>query len=200
MTAKPQLVLDLAGVLVSNFSSTFWLQLSKGSEISFQDIREQFDEIRKDLWTGKIKEDDFWEWMSLRIKQINKERARTLLIQSLEPLPGLNYLAEWSEIADIHILSNHCKEWLESILERVEPHTKSITISNQVGLRKPDIQIYQHVGKQFEAGQTVVYIDDQEKNLKPVIELGWNTLLADKEHKWIEKVEPMIGMRRRTLD
>lgn len=61
MTAKPQLVLDLAGVLVSNFSSTFWLQLSKGTEISFQDIREQFDQIRKDLWTGKIKEDDFWE-------------------------------------------------------------------------------------------------------------------------------------------
>lgn len=200
MTAKPQLVLDLAGVLVSNFSSTFWLQLSKGTEISFQDIREQFDEIRKDLWTGKIKEDDFWEWMSLRMKQINKEQARALLIQSLEPLPGLNYLAEWSEIADIHILSNHCKEWLESILERVEPYTKSITISNQVGLRKPDIQIYQHVGKQFEAGQTVVYIDDQEKNLKPVIELGWKPLLADKEHKWIEQVEPMIGMRRRTLD
>ena len=134
------------------------------------------------------------------MKQINKEQARALLIQSLEPLPGLNYLAEWSEIADIHILSNHCKEWLESILERVEPYTKSITISNQVGLRKPDIQIYQHVGKQFEAGQTVVYIDDQEKNLKPVIELGWKTLLADKEHKWIEKVEPMIAMRRRTLD
>lgn len=200
MTAKPQLVLDLAGVLVSNFSSTFWLQLSKGTEISFQDIRGQFDEIRKDLWTGKIKEDDFWEWMSLRIKHINKERARALLIQSLEPLSGINYLAEWSEIADIHILSNHCKEWLESILERVEPYTKSITISNQVGLRKPDIQIYQHVGKHFEAGQTVVYIDDQEKNLKPVIELGWKTLLADKEHKWIEKVEPMIGMRRRTLD
>ena len=59
--------------------------------------------------------------MSLRMKQINKEQARALLIQSLEPLPGLNYLAEWSEIADIHILSNHCKEWLESILERVEP-------------------------------------------------------------------------------
>lgn len=68
----------------------------------------------------------------------------------------------------------------------------SITVSNQVGLRKPDIRIYQHVGKQFESGQTVVYIDDQEKNLKPVIKLGWKTLLADKEHKWIEKVEPMI--------
>ncbi|WP_339266716.1 haloacid dehalogenase [Paenibacillus sp. FSL K6-1330] len=193
MTAKPQLVLDLAGVLISNFSTAVWLQLSEDSEISFQDIREQFDEIRKDIWTGKIKEDEFWEWMSLRMKQINKERARALLMQSLEPLPGLNYLAEWSEIADIHILSNHCKEWLEPILERVEPYTRSITISNQVRLRKPDIRIYQHVGKQFELGQTVVYIDDQEKNLKPVIELGWKTLLADKEHKWIEQVEPMLG-------
>ncbi|MGG4345708.1 HAD-IA family hydrolase [Paenibacillus lautus] len=193
MTARPQLVLDLAGVLISNFSSAVWLQLSEGSEISFHDIREQFDEVRKDLWTGKIKEDEFWEWMSLRMKQINKEQGRTLLMQSLEPLPGLNYLAEWSEIADIHILSNHCREWLEPILERVEPYTRSITISNQVGLRKPDIRIYQHVGKQFESGQTVVYIDDQEKNLNPVIELGWKTLLADKEHKWIEKVESMMG-------
>lgn len=193
MTAKPQLVLDLAGVLVSNFSSEVWLKLSEGSEISFQDIREQFNEIRKDLWTGKIKEEEFWGWLSQRMKQINKEQARELLIQSLEPLPGLNYLTEWSEIADIHIVSNHCKEWLEPILERVEPYTRSITISNQVGLSKPDIRIFQHVGKQFESGQTVVYIDDQEKNLNPVIELGWKTLLADKEHKWIEQVEPMLG-------
>ncbi|WP_127591399.1 HAD-IA family hydrolase [Paenibacillus lautus] len=193
MTAKPQLVLDLAGVLVSNFSPVVWLKLSEGSEISFQDIRGQFDEIRKDLWTGKIKEEEFWGWMSQRMKKINKEQARELLMQSLEPLPGLNYLAEWSEIADIHILSNHCKEWLEPILERVEPYSRSITISNQVGLSKPDIRIFQHVGKQFESGQTVVYIDDQEKNLNPVIELGWKTLLADKEHKWIEQVEPMLG-------
>ena len=53
MTAKPQLVLDLAGVLVSNFSSAFWLTLAEGSEISFQDIRVQFDEVRRDLWTGE---------------------------------------------------------------------------------------------------------------------------------------------------
>ncbi|MCI1777561.1 MAG: hypothetical protein LKI04_26475 [Paenibacillus lautus] len=68
MTAKPQLVLDLAGVLVSNFSSAFWHTLAEGSEISFQEIRVQFDEVRRDLWTGKMKEDEFWGWMSLRMK------------------------------------------------------------------------------------------------------------------------------------
>lgn len=193
MAAKPQLVLDLAGVLVSNFSSAFWHTLAEGSEISFQEIRVQFDEVRRDLWTGKMKEDEFWGWMSLRMKQINKEEARELITQSLQPLPGLNYLAQWSEIADIHVLSNHCKEWLEPILEKVEPYARSITISNQVGLRKPDLQIYKHVVKQFERSErTVVYVDDQEKNLKPAIDLGWKTLLADQEHKWIDQVGPML--------
>nr|WP_304150464.1 HAD-IA family hydrolase [Paenibacillus lautus] len=115
------------------------------------------------------------------------------MTQSLQPLPGLNYLAQWSEIADIHVLSNHCKEWLEPILEKVEPYARSITISNQVGLRKPDLQIYKHVVKQFERSErTVVYVDDQQKNLKPAIDLGWKTLLADPEHKWIDQVGPML--------
>ncbi|WP_258166562.1 hypothetical protein [Paenibacillus sp. PCH8] len=35
----------MAGVLVSNFSSSFWFRLSEGTNISFQDIKEQFDEV-----------------------------------------------------------------------------------------------------------------------------------------------------------
>ncbi|WHX50949.1 haloacid dehalogenase [Paenibacillus woosongensis] len=195
MTVKPQLVLDLAGVLVSNFSPTCWLNLSEGSQILFQSFREQFEEIRKDLWMGKMKEEHFWTWLSHRINPINKQEAREMLIHSLEPLPAINCLPKWSQIADIHILSNHCQEWLEPILSKIEPFIKSITISNQVGLCKPDIQIYKYVEKHFDhndANQLILFIDDQEKNFKPVSDLGWRTLLADQDHKWIEKVEPII--------
>ncbi|WNR43672.1 HAD family hydrolase [Paenibacillus roseipurpureus] len=195
MNSKPQLVLDLAGVLVSNFSSSFWRRLSQSNDISFQDLREQFDTIRKDLWTGKIREDQFWTWLSNRIDRINIEEARGMLIESLEPLPAMDYLASWSRIADIHILSNHCKEWLESTLSRIEPFVKSITISNQVGLRKPELEIYKLVERNienYELNQWILYIDDQEKNFKPVINLGWKTLLADNDHKWTEVVEPII--------
>jgi len=193
MAAKPQLVLDLAGVLVSNISPALWLKFAEGTNLSFQDIKEQFDEVRKELWTGRIREEEFWEWLSIRIRQINKHQARALLIQSLEPLPGLYRLATWSQIADIHIVSNHCKEWLTPTLERVEPYAKSITISNQVGLSKPDIRIFQHVEKQFaHSNQTIIYVDDQEKNLKRAMELGWSTLLADQEHRWIEQVDQLL--------
>ncbi|SDE44213.1 putative hydrolase of the HAD superfamily [Paenibacillus sp. UNCCL117] len=194
MTAKPQLVLDLAGVLVSNISPALWLKFAEGTGISFQNIKEQFDGVRKELWTGSIREEEFWEWLSIRISQINMQQAREMLIQSLEPLPGLSRLVHWSHAADIHIVSNHCKEWLGPTLEKVEPYAKSITISNQVGLSKPDLRIFQHVEKQFEhSSRTIIYIDDQEKNLKPAAELGWTTLLADKDHRWIEQVEPMLN-------
>ena len=195
MTAKPQLVLDLAGVLISNFPSSFWLEISENSNITLQEIREQFDEVRKDLWTGKIKEEHFWEWLRKKNNLLNKEKYRKLLIESLVPLPAVNCLAEWSHIADIHILSNHCLEWVEPILMRIKPFTKSITISNQVGLRKPDIQIYKHVENQFDysgPNRNILYIDDQAKNLLPATRLGWGTLLADKEHRWIEEVKPII--------
>jgi len=194
---KPQLVLDLAGVLVSNFSSTFWPAVCGESGLSFQRIREQFDEVRKDLWTGKLREDDFWIWLCNRIHWVNREEARKLLIQSLEPLPAIHSLGQWSQIADIHVLSNHCKEWLVPILDQIKPHTKSITISNQVGLSKPDIQIYHHVAEYFDdygdSHPMVLYIDDQEKNLIPAINLGWNTLLADNEHQWLHQVEPILS-------
>ncbi|MWV43343.1 HAD-IA family hydrolase [Paenibacillus sp. HJL G12] len=195
MIAKPQLVLDLAGVLVSNFSKTFWLEVSGGSDISFQDMKEQFNEIRKDLWTGKMKEEHFWAWIRERVQRMSKEEAQESLIHSLEPLPGFIHLERWSRIADIHILSNHCKEWLEHVLTELEPYTRSITISNQVGLCKPDIQIFKYVEQYFDkdvCNGTILYIDDQEKNLKQAKSLGWNTLLADQEHTWIEKVEPIL--------
>lgn len=196
MTVKPQLVLDLAGVLVSNFSSAFLGKISLDSNVSFQDMKVQFDEIRKELWTGEMKEEQFWTWLSERIK-IDKEEARGQLINSLEPFPAINYLEHWSRSADIHILSNHCHEWLEPILCKIKPYTISVTISNQVGLRKPDILIYKHVEQFFkldeDAKPTVLYVDDQEKNLKPAVELGWSVLLADKENKWLNKVEPILS-------
>lgn len=192
MGARPQLVLDVAGVLVNNFSSTFWKELGTDSGVTFQAIKEQFNEIRRDLWTGKLKEEQFWLWLVDFYPSINKDRARDILIRTLEPLPSVHYLEQWSRIADIHLLSNHCREWLEPILSNLEVYTKSVTISNQVGCCKPDIEIYQIVEPHFESKDLVLYIDDQEKNLKPAISLGWKTLLADEYNHWIREVELIL--------
>ncbi|GIP29396.1 hypothetical protein J23TS9_45260 [Paenibacillus sp. J23TS9] len=192
MENRPQLVLDIAGVLVNNISSVFWKELVAVSGVTLQVIKEQFNEIRRNLWTGNLKEEQLWVWLVNRYPGINTDKAREILIKTLEPLPSVQYLEQWSRIADIHLLSNHCREWLEPILTVLEKHTKSITISNQVGLCKPDIQIYEMVASHFEFNERVLYVDDQEKNLKPAISLGWETLLADDNNHWIKDIEPKL--------
>lgn len=117
MIGRPQLVLDIAGVLVNNFPPVLWKEISAGSNENFQ---------------------------------------------------------------------------LIPVLSGFEVHLKSITISNQVGLCKPDIRIYELVESYFNSKDRVLYIDDQEKNLKPAANLGWNTLLADNQNNWIKDVEPLL--------
>ncbi|MEC0238441.1 HAD-IA family hydrolase [Paenibacillus dokdonensis] len=196
MEDRPQLVLDIAGVLVNNISSVFWKELVVVSGVTLQVIKEQFNEIKRDLWTGNLMEEQLWVWLVHHYPGINTDRAREILIKTLEPLPSVQYLEQWSRIADIHLLSNHCREWLEPILTVFKRHTKSITISNQVGLCKPDIQIYEWVVSHFEFNERVLYVDDQEKNLKPAISLGWETLLADDNNHWIKDIEPKLIQKR----
>lgn len=39
----------------------------------------------------------------------------------------------------------------------------------------------------------IVYVDDQEKNLIVARSLGWDTLLADTNHDWMNTIDPRFG-------
>ncbi|WP_191797496.1 HAD family hydrolase [Paenibacillus gallinarum] len=75
------------------------------------------------------------------------------------------------------------------------PYIKSLTISSEVGLCKPDPKIYEFVHKKLNPNGHVWYIDDQEKNLKPAQERLWNTYIADQNGNWIEHVNGLLGLR-----
>jgi HAD superfamily hydrolase (TIGR01509 family) len=124
---------------------------------------------------------------------INETDAKALLYNHINPLPAAAKLNHWSQIADIHLLSNHRKEWLDGFLSTVQTSVKSITISSEVGLCKPDSRIYAHiVQSHMKSSGNVLFVDDQGKNLKPASHLGWNTLLADPQGKWVNRVMPFL--------
>jgi len=193
MAARPQLVLDMAGVLIENFSAACWRELSERAETTFEEFAACFQEIRADLWTGKMTEERFWDWASLRYPVLERTRGREIVHRNLKPLPGFRNLERWGSLADIHVLSNHCQEWLAPLLPRLEPLTRSLTISNRTGYRKPDPRIYELAAERFgaNAGETL-YVDDQEKNLFPARELGWETLLADAAGEWMGRVDEWL--------
>lgn len=188
---KPQLVLDIAGVLISNLSPLFWEEITSITNVPF--LKQQFNQdIRQKLWSGQISEVEFWLWLQQQCPALEISTAKNLLVKNLYALPATQLLASWSLIADIHLLSNHRLEWLSELLEPIKPFVKSITISSELGFCKPDLQIYQYVQQQMENTSKVLFVDDQEKNLPPATSLGWNTLIADSQSEWIGLVIPLL--------
>jgi HAD superfamily hydrolase (TIGR01549 family) len=191
---KYQLILDVAGVIITNLSPGYWNDISKAAGISADDLKGRFkDEIREDFWTGKLAEDDFWQWLNKHCQAIDMKKAKITLHESLRPLPAFDCIAKWSEQADIHLLSNHRKEWIDPILEPIKKYTKSINISSSVGFCKPTLAIYNAVESNLQMNDQVMFVDDQEKNLKPAKSLGWNTLKADSMGEWIGTIERLIN-------
>jgi FMN phosphatase YigB (HAD superfamily) len=191
---KDQLILDVAGVIITNLSPTFWNDISKAAGISSDDLKKRFkEEIREDFWTGKLAEDDFWQWLKKYCQAIDMQKAKVTLLECLKPLPAFDRIAMWSEYIDIHLLSNHRKEWIDPILEPIKKFTKSINISSAVGICKPNLAIYNVMNSKLQTIDKVMFVDDQEKNLKPAMSLGWNTLKADSDGEWIRTIEGLIN-------
>ncbi|MEI5906747.1 HAD-IA family hydrolase [Bacillus spongiae] len=192
MNKKTDLVLDIAGVIATNFSPIFWEDLSSKFEVKYEDLMTFRKEVRKDLWTGKMNEQTFWAILVERFPTIEIGYASNQLLSSIKPLPALEEIPLWSKYANIHFLSNHRIEWVKHIIRPVEDYIKSITISSNVGFCKPEVDIYLKVNPYLNVEENVLFVDDQEKNLIEARKIGWNTLLADNRGKWIEHVSQQL--------
>ncbi|WP_186579251.1 HAD family hydrolase [Aquibacillus kalidii] len=189
--SRPQLILDIGGVLAPNLDE-FWIEIAEQAKTPHSEIRSHYkQEISDSLWTGKITETEFWSWFR-KYPTINIDQAREFLMSILKPLPAVKYIPIWSSSVDIHILSNHRIEWIRPLLEPVESYLTSVTISSQIGFYKPNPAIFKEITKQIDSHNNILFVDDSKSNLTIGTDLGWDTLLADKDGKWIETVQNYI--------
>ncbi|MBD0380180.1 HAD family hydrolase [Paenibacillus sedimenti] len=196
MMKKPQLILDMAGVIITNLSPSFWEEIATTADISYNDLKTLFkNEVRDHLWTGVISEEEFWTWLHNHFPILEVRYTRPLINKHLVPLPAIEQISKWSDKADIHLLSNHRNEWLAPLLNPISKYLKSITISSEVGNCKPDPKIYQLVQEKIVHRTTsIIYVDDQQKNLIPAEELGWETVFADQEGKWVTEITNRLNL------
>ncbi|RUT28010.1 hypothetical protein EJP77_18515 [Paenibacillus zeisoli] len=193
---RPPLVLDVAGVLTTNLSPYYWDELGNICGLPPSYIKQQFrSEIRERLWTGQITEQEYYLWLKQKFlnSTANLLCDRSLLLKHLRMLPAASYFEIWSRQADIHLLSNHRTEWLDELLRPYNCYLTSMTISNSVGICKPDLAIYEHVQRHLDNESIVFYVDDQDRNLLPARELGWHTFRADPEGQWIDKLRDTLS-------
>ncbi|REK76595.1 HAD family hydrolase [Paenibacillus paeoniae] len=194
---RPQLVLDIGGVLATNLSPRFWNEIATHAETPLEQLYANYKkEISRGLWIGRWSEAQFWEWISSRIPSINAEQGQAILMESLTPLPGLLAIDRWSKHADIHILSNHLAQWVQPILKPVQSCLTTVTISNQVGMSKPQPELYEYTCALLPVKAPVLFIDDQDKNLRQGAAVGWHTLQADHEGSWIGEADRWLARMR----
>lgn len=188
--SKIQLVVDAGGVIISNFPASFWHDLAAQAGATADELQAFFhEELKAPLWTGKISEDAFWQRIRQRYPAVDIRQARASFRSGLRLLPVAGRMPELSRRFDLHLLSNHRPEWLLDVLAPVTGCFKTITISSQVGVCKPNLGIYEAVQAKLPPGARIVYVDDQEQNLAPAREMGWETVLADENGRWAEKLD-----------
>lgn len=188
MSKKPDLVLDVAGVIAANFSPQFWQELTSRYEIPYEKLVHFKQQIRVKLWTGTISEDEFWNELTSSFPTIDKDDARQSLLSQITPLPAANEIPRWSKYANIHLLSNHRVEWTQHIVTSLKPYLRSVTISSAAGCCKPDASIYTLVEQHCEQQGFILFVDDQTKNFYEPVLRGWTTLLADEQGDWVKQV------------
>ncbi|OZB96278.1 HAD-IA family hydrolase [Paenibacillus sp. XY044] len=196
--SRPQLILDIAGVIATNLSPGFWEEAAIAGGTTYRQLKDDFSrEIRELFWTGAITMEQFRDWLATYGPDLSMERLNALAMKYLQPLPALGRIAIWNRKADVHLLSNHREEWLIGLLAPVKEQVKSLTISSRAGYCKPDPRMYQLVCDQLGDGAgPCIYVDDQEKNLLPARALGWHAVIADSEGRWMNEVSRMLEQQR----
>ena len=130
-------------------------------------LEEAYDEIKKDLnLTGSFK--DFVEKYDYYLNKIDY----------------------YTDVRDYEIsLKKYCKIGILSNLLILDKKRldKEVGLSNydyiflsfELGLRKPDIRIYEEVQKRLPfKKENILFIDDKEKNVLKAKEFGWNAEVA----------------------
>jgi HAD superfamily hydrolase (TIGR01509 family) len=131
---------------------------------------------------GNMTAIEFWQSVgiapSLEDEYLQRHKLADGLIEFLEAIN--------SRGGEVWCLSNDLSEWSGKLRGRfkLERYFRGFVISGDVGVRKPDPTIFQHLIRRIDVNAgNAVFVDDNPKNLDSATELGFDTILFDTSGK-----------------
>ena len=109
-----------------------------------------------------------------------------LMLSFVEELKGKGY--------NVYLLSNTIQPHVDFFRSKgLYDYFDKVFLSNEIGLRKPDVKIYEHVIKDLGIkAEETLYVDDLEDNLTPAQKLGMGVILAQSPEQIISDVRKML--------
>lgn len=176
MTSPLVLALDAMGVIYDHSDDVAELLVpyvrSLGCTMSLDEINERY--IQCSL--GRSTSSQLWEQLGVAnrasdVDYISHHRLTPGVLEVLALAQSRGWLAT--------CLSNDVAEWSLLLRRRfaLESFITHWIISGEVGARKPDPSIYEHlVATVSVSGEGILFIDDREKNLRVPLVAGWHCI------------------------
>ena len=154
---------------------------------------------------GTISTPDFVAWMKSHCgKNTTDEEVKNMFNSVLVALPDhvLGMIDQLHEQHSTYLLSNINDLHYNAVLDRwfggeranITQHFDKVFFSHEMGLEKPDPEIFRQVAQQSDIRpEETVFIDDTQENLDSAKRLGFHTLLADRERKWEKALRDLLS-------
>ncbi len=189
------IIFDFGGVILN---IDYQLTIDAFYELGIKNFKELYSQASQTnifdlLETGKITPQEFRDGLRklIRINLTDKEidTAWNKILLDI-PYARIELLMRLRKDFNIYLLSNtnaihydiYINEIYKAGYKSFDEIFKKAYFSHKVGLRKPNIDIYEYVLKEEHLiPEETLFIDDSFQNLVPAMELGINTYLMKKD-------------------
>jgi putative hydrolase of the HAD superfamily len=175
---------DVGGVLI-DWSKAYETAASK-FHVKAKEIFRVFDENEEQITKGFLSPQQLWEKY---IQKYGIENAHTYnfvesWVSDYRPIHQMHEIINtFKSTYKIGLLSNIYKGMLPLLLEKKlipDIHYEQIIFSCDVGMRKPDADIYAYAQRKADADPgTILLVDDRKDYADGARKAGWNTFLFD---------------------
>jgi len=113
------------------------------------------------------------------------------------PGPAAPRLPAWAAKVTVWLLTSHRTAWIEHRLERfgLRFWFSRVLVSDALGALKPETAVFAPLLAHVRDPATVLFVDDQEKNVTAAGSLGLSAVLADPVGHWIFDVDRRLISR-----
>ena len=187
---KPKLlVLDGQGVVFDAPIKRFLRLFARNNGVDYSKVAGRWENrLRHLAWTGAIDDEDLWT--ELAGKKVSIEETMRSLGASYRPGPVAEHLALWSQLVPIWLLSNHRSHWVLPRLDQLNltDAFQRLLISDSTGVVKPDANAFRELITGEVAAADILFVDDQEHNVRAAQRLGLGTLHAFPGNDWVDAI------------
>ncbi len=204
------IVLDLGGIIVSLDYPKMYKQFSEliGKEITKENVYEFIGDNLYKIEKNEVSVEGFiWKIQSIKGGDIHPGKiikAFNSILNEVRP-EIFSFLRKLKSNYNLFLLSNtntiHIQKFLLDIIEKKHGLRKkdweelfhTVYYSHELGMRKPDHEIYNEVIKRERINPSeTIFIDDTIENVTAAIECGWHAVHHDPSLKIEEHIYQYI--------